>query len=184
MPGMMQKIFLGVLLFICLSSTMLGAERVRLNDIINRKWSDYKTQPRLEHVTLTTWAGQTESMSAHAGKVVIVAKLECFDKATERSVDRLEVWLKKYSAQGLVVLGVDDAQGGAKKSEVEEAVKRWKVTFPICRYMSFARGAIESGWQMSMPGVHIFDQTGKLGYQGPILDSEPNVLLQKLFSKP
>lgn len=123
-------------------------------------------------------------MSAFSGKVVVVAKLDCSEKSTERSVDRLEGWSKKYAAQGLVVQGVDDARGGAKKAGVEDAVKKWKVTFPICRYMSFARGAIESGWQMSLPGVHIFDQTGKLAYQGPVLDSEPNMLLQKLFSKP
>lgn len=155
-----------------------------MNDLINRKWSDYKTLPRLEQLSLTTWAGENQAMSAHSGKVVIVAKLDCSEKATERSVDCLEGWLKKYAAQGLVVYGVDDAGRGSKKAEVEQAVKRWKVTFHICRYMSFSRGAIESGWQMSLPGVHIFDQTGKLCYQGAILDSEPNVLLQKLFSKP
>lgn len=180
----MSKVHFWLLLFGLCSSLTSGADRVRLNDLINRKWSDYKTLPRLEHVTLTTWAGETQAMSAFSGKVVVVAKLDCSEKSTERSVDRLEGWLKKYAAQGLVVQGVDDAQGGSKKAEVEDAVKKWKVTFPICRSMSFARGAIESGWQMSIPGVHIFDQTGKLAYQGPILDSEPNVLLQKLLSKP
>jgi thiol-disulfide isomerase/thioredoxin len=86
-----------------------------------------KTAPSF---TLTDMSGKKVSLADYKGHPVIVNFWATYCGPCKLEMPWFEEFRKKYAAQGLVVLGLDE-EDGVTKEQVQKAAERTGVTYPI-----------------------------------------------------
>ncbi len=140
--------------------------------------------PKIPKVDKEFWINANPELVDHLkGKVVVVDFWEYTCVNCIRTFPYIKEWNRRYADKGLLILGVHtpEFEFGKKRENVEQAVKKFELTYPIVLDNDYAIWTIFGNryW----PAKYIFDKNGILRYQhfGEGNYGETEAVIQKLL---
>lgn len=114
---------------------------------------------KMPEVSLQTLSGKGVEPAALTGKVVVVDFWATWCSPCRESMPELEKLYKKYSAQGLTVVGVSVDKDA---SAIKPFIEKLQVTFPIVH--DAAHSVADKFAPARMPSSYVIDRKGVVRY--------------------
>ncbi len=124
--------------------------------------------------TVTDLAGKTVESSSFAGKTLIVDFWATWCETCEETVPALAELSRKYSGQGLVVIGISVDKGSDNK--VRKAAQKLGMDYAV--YRDKENTLAEVFGFKGIPSLYVYDRKGKLALAMPGYDPDQEKQLE------
>ncbi|MFO7987374.1 MAG: TlpA disulfide reductase family protein [Desulfatiglandaceae bacterium] len=125
--------------------------------------NEVKAGAQAPDFSLTSISGETFSLDAYEGYVVLVDFWATWCPPCRVSIPELIRLQKKYKDNGFIVLGISmDDPGQVTNQDLKSFEKTAKINYPILRYDKEVVADYFEDTQISLPTMFIVDREGKI----------------------